>query len=512
MNSTATVPIDSSVIPRSGLSGTAVFFTLSGLMLLVALLAVFFFIPQSLRLDEAQSLWVSSRSPDVILALVAEDVHVPLYQELLHFWRLYFGNTVESARLMSLFFYLLSLPAIYALGAAAYSRRVGVIAAVFLAVSPFMNWYGSEIRMYTLLLFLTILNQYLFIRLWKEPSRDAWIWYGITAVLGIYTHYFFFLNLLSQGVFYAMHRPLFAPDSKRRLITMVLILAAAILPWGWYVLSQGEAGNQVPLLTIPTSVDVFNTFSQFLVGFQNDNLNTVFLSLWPAAMLIGFLALRRSLLPSHATRYFLLTILVSFSAAFIFSITVQPAFVSRYLIFTVPSLYLLIAAFLDAYAWRIATWSVAALMLGMMAVEIYNPTAPVKENYKEASSFLTQHARPQDIVVVSVPFTLYPVQYYYRGAAPLSTLPQWNQYAHGAIPSYSQETLPREVSELSQAHQNLWLLQSYDQGYNDEVKQYLDSQYHRLETYNFSPGLNLYKYQLRWDTPLAQLQQPTTAQ
>lgn len=488
---------------------------LAALMMLITALSVLFFMPQSLRLDEAQSLWVSSRSPDVILALVAIDVHVPLYHELLHFWRLYLGNSIESARLMSLSFYLLSVPAIYALGAAAYSRRVGLMAAGLLAVSPFMNWYGSEIRMYTLFLLLTILNQYFFIRLWKsgdtasnlgaQTGRDLWIWYGLTAVLGIYTHYFFFLNLASQAIFYVLHRRLFAENAVRRFAGAAILVLAACAPWIWYVMQRGEAGNQAPMLTIPTTVDVFNTFSQFLLGFQNDNLNTIFLSLWPAAVLVGFLALRRATLPAYETRYFLLTILVSFAIAFGFSIFIQPVFVSRYLIFTVPSLYLLIAAFLDRYAWRSATWAVAAVMIGMMMVEISNPTTPVKENYAEAVAFLNQHAAPQDIVVVSVPFTLYPVEYYYRGAAPMATLPQWNQYAHGAIPSYSPETLPQEVTELAGAHQNLWLLQSYDQGYNEEVKQYFDSNYHLLLSQNFSPGLNLYKYQLRYDTPLAQL-------
>src|SRR6185437_5404350 len=98
-----------------------VVFAISALMLSVFALS-YFFINQSLRLDEAQSLWQTSRGPVAILGLVAEDVHVPLYHELLRLWRVFVGDSVESARLLSQLFFLLSIPALYALGAYAYNR------------------------------------------------------------------------------------------------------------------------------------------------------------------------------------------------------------------------------------------------------------------------------------------------------------------------------------------------------------------------------------------------------
>jgi uncharacterized membrane protein len=76
----------------------------------------------------------------------------------LHFWRLFVGDTVSVARMMSLAFYLLSIPLLYVLGKQAYSRQVGLFAALLLALSPFMNWYGSEIRMYTLFTLLVSLT------------------------------------------------------------------------------------------------------------------------------------------------------------------------------------------------------------------------------------------------------------------------------------------------------------------------------------------------------------------
>jgi len=57
------------------------------------------FLHNSIRLDEAQSLWQTDHSYGYLLHLVAEDVHPPLYHVLLRTWRLVFGPDIETARI-----------------------------------------------------------------------------------------------------------------------------------------------------------------------------------------------------------------------------------------------------------------------------------------------------------------------------------------------------------------------------------------------------------------------------
>jgi mannosyltransferase len=120
----------------------------SGLMFLTVLLSLLF-ISQSLRLDEAQSLWQTSGSLERMFSILAEDVHMPLYHTLLYGWQQLLGPGVEIARLLSLIFLVLTIPAIYYLARNAYSRGTAIFAATIAAVSPFLNWYGNEIRMYS---------------------------------------------------------------------------------------------------------------------------------------------------------------------------------------------------------------------------------------------------------------------------------------------------------------------------------------------------------------------------
>jgi mannosyltransferase len=492
-----------------------------GLVLLVLMcipvaLSWYIFAGQSLRLDEAQSLWQSGRSVNYIFTLVAQDVHVPLYHILLHFWRIAFGNTVVVARMMSLLFYVISIPALYMLGKLAYNRRVGLFAAFLFSISPFMNWYGNEIRMYTLFTFFVILNQYFFIKIiksqgqTKDKSDTTWALYTLTAILGVFSHYFFFLNLASQAVFYLVQRRLFPEGSFKRFVYALLIVGALFLPWGLYVLHLGQAGNQEPLLAVPTSINLFSTVSQFVFGFQNDNINTILLSLWPVTILFAFLGLRnragKASLPQ--TQYFLITLLVSITIAFVGSFIIAPVFVSRYLIFTVPSLYLLLASMFESYTPQVAQlarYGIAAIMIVTLAIEIISPTTPVKENYEEATAYLNAHTTAQDVVVLSAPFTVYPVQYYYRGAAPITTLPIWNQYSYGAIPAFNAAQLPDQVKQAVGSSQNVYLLLSYNQGYESNIKDYFESHYQRLYTATYSDDLTLYVYKLRYDTTASQV-------
>src|SRR6185437_13412271 len=70
---------------------------------------------QSLRLDEAQSLWASTKSVWAIIQYLSLDVHVPLYELILHFWLQIFGVSIIAARSLSFLFFIASLPMLYLL-------------------------------------------------------------------------------------------------------------------------------------------------------------------------------------------------------------------------------------------------------------------------------------------------------------------------------------------------------------------------------------------------------------
>ena len=468
----------------------------------VAIFAVLF-LPLSLRLDEAQSLWQTSHSIGSLLGTLSKNVHVPLYHILLHEWQSLFGNSVLSARLLSLLFFLASIPALYGLSRYVYGRAVGLSAATFFAISPFMNWFSSETRMYTLLVLLTIASHYTFLRLLKNPTPATWGLYGAVAVVGIYTHYFFGLLLLSQGLFYLINYKKYSIRAFWFLFSTAALLVLAISPWLYLVFNSGAIGEASALLARPTTIDFFNVFSNFFFGFQTDYVNSMLLSLWPFTVLFSFLALRNhKAQPRPETWYFFTTIVVPMTIALLISLFLQPVFLSRYLILTLPALLILTSRVISLYSPSIRAWShalVGILMLSTLALQALNPQVPANEDYKAVSMYLNQHARAQDIIVVSAPFTIYPVNYYYDGPARIITMPSWNRYAGEAMGSFSVEEANVTAENLKGSYQRVWLLLSYDQGYESEVKRAFDERYLRLEAHTIGPRLALYSYKLRHD-------------
>jgi len=476
--------------------------------------SLFFLLNQSLRLDESQSLWQTSRGFMDILSTVATDVHVPLYHFLLHVWRLFVGDTVPFDRMLSLVLFVSSIPVFYVLGVRAYDRDTAFFATFLFSISPFMNWYANEIRMYTLFTLLVIINQYFFLRLFRErPQSDhAWAGYALSALFGIYSHYFFFLNLGAQIIFYAIYRKLFAQGSLARFAFCASLVIAAFAPWVLFVIHIGQFGFQQPLLGKPSFVDFFNAFGQFIFGFHDDAINTFILSLWPLLVLLGLFSLRRSAGTKPETVFFLIVVACSAGIAFVASILVSPIFVSRYLIFLLPSLYLILANLFSLYPpgmRAIVQTSAICLVLLSLGAEIWSSATPVKENYREAATYLNAHVTPQDSVIVSAPFTIYPIQYYYKGSVPLATIPQWNQYAYGPIPAFNAAELAQQVNSITAGSQNVYVVLSYDQGYEKALKDYFESHYQLLDSENFSNDLSVYAYRLRYNTPLSAI--PFTA-
>jgi len=127
-------------------------------------------------------------------------------------------------------------------------------------------------------------------------------------------------------------------------------------------------------------------------------------------------------------------------------------------------------------------------------VQATNPDTPVDEDFRAAVRLVEDAATPQDVVVLSSPFTVYPFEYYYDGAARVSTLPVWDRQE--ATPAFDAGQLPAQVDSLIDGHQYLYLVLSYDQGYEEQVFQHFEGRFERTGAQELSPGLRLLVYRV----------------
>jgi len=182
-------------------------------LLLVLLLAL---VLRSYRID-AQSFWadegnsaaLATRSLAQIAHDSAQDIHPPLYYWLLRGWAGALGTSEVSLRSLSALLGVVLVWLTYLIGARLYGSATGILAALVAAINPFQVNYSQEARMYTLLAVCGAGVLYALVRLvhfQQSGTQRSARWHSLLifsiVVVGLYTHYFFSILLLTANLLY----------------------------------------------------------------------------------------------------------------------------------------------------------------------------------------------------------------------------------------------------------------------------------------------------------------------
>ncbi|MGQ9872473.1 glycosyltransferase family 39 protein [Leptodesmis sp.] len=148
----------------------------------------------------------------VLTHLFTQSNHPPLYFVLSHLWLKNFPTvngwvSVGAARGLSALFGVLAVPMTFYLGWLAWrSRLAGHLAALLMALSPFGIYLAQEARHYTLAILWILGSLACLVKtthlLRDRRSLPLWlglVWVGVNG-LGIATHYFFILTLVTEAI------------------------------------------------------------------------------------------------------------------------------------------------------------------------------------------------------------------------------------------------------------------------------------------------------------------------
>ena len=159
---------------------------------------------QSLWNDEALSAVVAGGTTQEILSNQFHSLHPPGYYLLLHVWRGVAGPSDHAGRLYSALLGVSSVIAIFFAGRSLFTRRAGLWAAAITALVPFHLYFSQETRMYSQLFLLITVAILCQAELWRTERRVWWLLYLVTALLGLYTHYFFALVVAALGLHFLL--------------------------------------------------------------------------------------------------------------------------------------------------------------------------------------------------------------------------------------------------------------------------------------------------------------------
>jgi mannosyltransferase len=449
---------------------------------------------QELRGDEAFDALFSQQSVGEILGqLQVAQPYPPLFHVGLHLWLDLVGQSEISQRLPALISGVLLVPLTYQLATLTLGRVTAMIAALLVAINPFLIWHSQDGRMYSLLAMLSTASLWLGLRLLEDRAT---IWAGLAywavTVLALLTHYFAWWLLLAENfaallVFWRLGRSRHGRRAWQwsrlgRWLVWQAAIFLSVLPW--LILASGlltsHTSSWIPPLS-PLQM-LQRSLLTFSLGSTLDPAPML-----AASLVMGILFVLGCLYPSppvdslelsqDSSRLWgvgrwlpIIYAGVPLLATMLLSL-LRPAFDEKYLIAVVAPFLILVAHGLHFLGsrWRIIGIAVGILILLATGWSLYNyyfdPTYAKSPSWRELVESIETRAAPGDVIVQNYPDP--GLNYYYQGELPVHLLPA----AEDAPPKRT----GRSLRKLADAYHRIWLIPGPAATWDTEgsVKQWL---------------------------------------
>ena len=148
--------------------------------------------------DEIYTIAERGQMDLVTIVTTNSDPHPPLYYLLVRIWMEFFGNGAVAIRSLSVLFGLASIVAVYLLALELYDKQTGQIAALLMSISWFQIQHALTARMYTLLVTLSVLSMYFYIRTLGDHSVENRLGYAVITLGMLLTHVYGVFVLMAQ--------------------------------------------------------------------------------------------------------------------------------------------------------------------------------------------------------------------------------------------------------------------------------------------------------------------------
>ncbi len=445
---------------------------------------------KSLWFDEAYSVFVAQQPLTQIPRLLRNfDTHPPLHYMLLNVWMAFFGRSEAAVRLPSLLASLGVIALTFLLGRRLNGNRVGILAAAFVALSPFQITSAQEARMYP---FLTLFGLGATYALWlalEEGRPRHWIAYAVLLLLALYSHHFAFLLIPAHGAYLVAARP-GRPAMRAWLLAMAGVVAG-YLPLLPALAAQFGTARNWPNIRPPFGLGALtDTLGLLSFGGGILGMGTYFhrgvLALGERVpILLPFMLLAmagaiglRGRGRIFTLTYWLVPLLVVSAVSLRWNI-----FYERYFSFVLPPFAILLAAGVFALTDAVRPLRRTAVLAGAVALvfsfilpslaNVYR--APTMYDWRGAARYVTSNARKDDFIMFIPAFARIPFEYYFsgsqprRGVNPRELLTAEQLAAAGRI-QVQNAMPPREMARLARGHPRLWIVATIPIGYEARVR------------------------------------------
>lgn len=439
---------------------------------------------QPLWWDEGYSVFFATRDLATMLARTAVDIHPPLYYALLQAWLGAFGTSVPVLRALSVLIGAASIPLLYLVARDLFNPRVGIVSAFLLAIAPLPIYYSQEVRMYGLVMLLTLASVALQLRILaangrRRSNQVPWFAaYAVVTALALYTQYFAAFLVASEiaVVAYLALRAGWRIEWRKWIIAWVAI-GLLYLPWVIYAGPKLFAYVTAKVgIEQYTRLDPLMYLVQHLAAFSMGHVTSWSWLAWGAIAfgllaLLGVLASRRLHVGDGNSEFAIqnyltaIYLLVPLALGFLVNLvyTFHPVRYERLLLFAAPFFLIYVACGLVALFER--ERAVGMLATGVIAVlcaaslfDFYTVPRYPDEDYRPLIQEMSRTASENDLVYGLYPWQLGYLESYYAG--PPLTLYE----VDGETWTSQPEIMSRELARLRDEYPRAWILAYQVQG------------------------------------------------
>ncbi len=185
-----------------------------------------------LWLDELYSWYFASQNNviDTVLELVKQDIHMPLYFVILHFWIKMFGQNDVAMHSCTLVLTLPLIPIAFYSMKTLFNKTAGYFSAILLAINAWGIYYSVEVRFYGMVFVLSLLSAFCFAKM-LETFDKKYIWaFIISHILLIYTFSATGMLTLMYALFAIIYLALKHRDKMLEMAKYFSILLVVSIP------------------------------------------------------------------------------------------------------------------------------------------------------------------------------------------------------------------------------------------------------------------------------------------
>lgn len=361
-----------------------------------------------LSFDDAFSFFVAKGGLENIFPAVLYDNHPPFYFLFLHLWIKIFGTSVYALITPSVIFGVGTIIILYFFLREIFDSKSAIKGTILFSLMPFLKYFSTQVRMYTLFLFLSLLASFFFIKLSRRIKKKHVFFFVLFLFLALQTHYYAYLLIIPFLVIALM-----AKEAKK-LIFIILVPFFLSLPWLFLYLITNHPGSFIQSSLIATPL-VFTGFIIDPVTLRtiirmpgHPEMKIIFLSAFSLVIVTFLKGLRNQENKKRLVPYWLLffiPIIVLFTINLLL-----PVFSARPTIFLAPFFFVFFMQGLKSFGEK--TSNAIFLLTGALLVVLNVLTSTnselrgldIKESMKAVSSEKT-------IFHTSV-LTYYPFRYY----------------------------------------------------------------------------------------------------